>query len=458
MVVTDNFSVIFVGAGCPVASGSIGMRSFIEALELNIGDLRPTTVEGVERFESKWPFSRENFWTALEQVVQTWEPRPNIFFERSSSPHVRISVNLKEHVAGLEAWNIGLTVEPFSHFEEPQQVSVRSQRVLDLVRAWASWYPAHYGVAHSRADLDLAQSAGAFYSAETYETVHDIYWLNILGPQMVRRLGRERVLSTPAYLVEPLPPGGVLLVTRPTVADILSEEARLAQARALVHLRPDLRLEEVMSKLRERSRVLAREERRFEPDVGDLLDRIVESRPLVERPRMVAEFNRYQSPEADEWRPCEAALSPDVESPAREMLRYRRELPNRLLEKINMTELSLVPEALVQLDLHFWTEADEYAFGQPHLVRWLVPLAGAFLGEVMVRSLEGCWVPRKNLSEAQVLVGDRVYLPFVRAQRYLQSRQSILDYSLTKLYRSAERIAGVRGIQKKRRASSRSRH
>lgn len=415
------------------------MRSFVEALELHIGDLRPGTVEGVERFGSTWPYSKANFWKALEQVIQTWEARPNVFFERSSSPRVGISVNLKENVAELPAWNISLSVEPFSFFEEPQDLAARSQRILDLVRAWASWYPARYGVAHSRADMNLAQPSGFYYWRESYETVHQLYWLNILGPEMVTKLGRERVLSTPAYLVEPLPPGSVLIVTRPTVADFLSNEARLAQARALVHLRPDLRLDEVMAKLQERSRVLAPAEPRFELDIKELLDRIVDSLGLTERPRKVAELNAYRSPEVDEWRPCEAALPPDVERPAREMLRYRRELPNRLLEKIHRTELRLEPATLPQIDFHFWKNAKNYAFGQSHLVRWLAPLAGAFLGEVLVRSLGGCWVPRKNLYETQVLVGNRVYLPFVRAQRCFQSQQSILDYSLTKLYRVAER-------------------
>jgi len=36
-------------------------------------------------------------------------------------------------------------------------------------------------------------------------------------------------------------------------------------------------------------------------------------------------------------------------------------------------------------------------------------------------------------------VGRRVWLPFVRAHRYMRTRQSLLDSSLTQLYRAAER-------------------
>ena len=48
------------------------------------------------------------------------------------------------------------------------------------------------------------------------------------------------MLSTPAHRVEALPNGAVLLVTWPTAADFASDEARVAQARAHVHLRPEL--------------------------------------------------------------------------------------------------------------------------------------------------------------------------------------------------------------------------
>jgi len=71
-----------------------------------------------------------------------------------------------------------------------------------------------------------------------------------------------------------------------------------------------------------------------------------------------------------------------------------------------------------------------------------VPAIGAYLGEVLVRHLGGRWIPRQKLEEAQVLVGHRVWLPFVRARNYMRSRQSLLDSSLTYLYRVAERHRG----------------
>jgi len=69
----------------------------------------------------------------------------------------------------------------------------------------------------------------------------------------------------------------------------------------------------------------------------------------------------------------------------------------------------------------------------------VVPAVGAYLGQVLVEHLGGQWLPRKTLGEAQVLVGQRVWWPMARARRYLRSRQSLLDFSLTQLYRAAER-------------------
>ena len=443
---TDRFDLMFIAPGNPVAHGHEGLGAFIEALDRHIGELEPTTVEGVERYGSTWPYSKEAFWKALAEVMGARDARRNVFFERPAGPRVAISVNVEEY-QGRQSWNILLDVRPFSFFEEPGHVEARSRQFVELVRAWASWYPVHYAVAHSQADQELAKDPN-LYPTEKYAELNEVYWLNVLGPELVKALGRQRVLSTPAYLVEPLPPGNVLIVTRPTVADFLSEEARQAQARALVHLRPDLRLEEVMARLRERSQVLAPVEPCFDPDVAELLECVLHDLRLSERPRKVAELNAYRSPEVDEWRPGEAALPPDVERPARELVRYRRQLPKQLLEKIFEPELPIAPESLPRIDCYFWSHAYMYRYGEPHLVRWLAPLAGAFLGEVLARSLGGVWVPRKDIYEAQVLVGDRAYLPFLRARRCFESQQAIIDRSLTKLYRVAERHLGVTGRQR----------
>jgi len=81
-------------------------------------------------------------------------------------------------------------------------------------------------------------------------------------------------------------------------------------------------------------------------------------------------------------------------------------------------------------------------FERQHIDEHAVPAIGAYLGEVLVRNLGGRWIPRQKLDQAQVLVGNRVWFPFVRAHRYMRSCQSLMDFSLTQLYRVAERNRG----------------
>ena len=71
----------------------------------------------------------------------------------------------------------------------------------------------------------------------------------------------------------------------------------------------------------------------------------------------------------------------------------------------------------------------------------LVPALGAFLGRYLVDGLGGRWVPRNKLEEAMVVIGDRAWLPFLRARHALQSQEAPLDYSCSQLFRTAQRLA-----------------
>ena len=217
--------------------------------------------------------------------------------------------------------------------------------------------------------------------------------------------------------------------------------ARVAQARALVHLRPELDFGAVLATLRERSAALVPVEPRFHPDVAPLLSLVLDHSPISQRQRRIAELNGYQPPVPDEWLPAEAALPVDVADPAQAIASYSTVAEHlvALLHSKVPSVFEETPESLTQVDYYFWREEFPRVFERAAIDAMAVPAAGAYLGEVLVRRLGGQWLPRRNLQEAQVRVGQRVWLPFLRAQRYLQTRQSLLDYSLTQLYREAER-------------------
>jgi hypothetical protein len=172
--------------------------------------------------------------------------------------------------------------------------------------------------------------------------------------------------------------------------------------------------------------------------------RVVDRTASHERQRTIAGFNAWQPPEPEEWRPAHSALPADVDNPERALEHYSG-LAEHLVALLHTQVPSVfeqTPESLTDVDYYFWLEDFPKSRLRENIEAHAVPAIGAYLGEVLVRHLGGRWIPRQTLEEAQVLVGNRVWLPFVRARHYMRSCQALLDFSLTRLYRAAERHRG----------------
>ena len=338
-----------------------------------------------------------------------------------------------------------LKVKPLSFFAEAE----RCRLFVEMVRAWASRYPVSHATAHSSDDMELAGFPKfgrdrETFSRDGFDQIYEVCWLNVFGPKLVERVGRERMLSTPAWRVEELPNGCVLLVTWPTAADFARDEARLAQARAHCHLRPDLDFDTVLRTLRARSASLAPVEPHFPADLAPLLSRVVDRTASHERSRLIAQLNAWQPPEPEEWLPVECVLLSDVRDVKHTLAEYDTlaELLVALLHSDVPSAFDTTPESLTDIDFYFWREDFPSTRPRENLDARLAPAVGAYLGQALVRHLGGRWIPRQKLQESQVLVGNRVWLPFARASRYLRSRQSLLDLSLTSFFRTASRHRG----------------
>ncbi|MCP3136902.1 hypothetical protein [Pyxidicoccus xibeiensis] len=411
------------------------LEPFLQSLEAHAGEWMPDVATG------KRPrrYSRDAIWKALEE--KRGEKSTAVGLYRTQWPALDMTLRLRfpPHPPALSVW---LNVQPLSFFAEAD----RCGKLIEMVRAWATHYPVPHAMAHSMADDELSGAPHYGRDVETsrrdgFDRIYELFWLNVFGPKLVETVGRERLLSTPAHRVEALPNGSILLVTWPTVADFASEAAREAQARAFVHLRPDLDFAAVLRTLRERSAALAPVEPRFHPDVAALLSRVPDAFAISERQRKISELNAYRPPDPDEWLPASAALPSDVEDPDRARAQYA-DLAERLVALLHTpvpSAFEATPESLTDVDAHFFHENFPETFQRENLDDHAVPAVGAYLGEVLVQHLGGQWIPRRKLQESQVRVGERVWLPFVRAHRYLRSRQALLDFSLTQLYRVAER-------------------
>ncbi|HSP80141.1 MAG TPA: hypothetical protein VLQ93_16540 [Myxococcaceae bacterium] len=411
------------------------LEPFIQALEEYADEWMPDVVEGKRRRK----YSRAAIWKSLEEGRD--ENSTSIVFLRTKWPALYLwpSLNFPPLPPELRIW---LEVQPLSFFAEEE----RCRNLVNMVRAWASRYLVTHASAHSIADKELTGFPSFGRDKETwyrdgFDKVYEVFWLNVFGPKLVESVGRERMLSTPAHRVEELPNGSVLLVTWPTAADFATDAAREAQARAHVHLRPDLDFHSVLRTLRERSATLSPVEPRFHPDLAPLLSRVVDRAPIHERQRRITELNAWQPPEPEEWLPAHATLPSDVADTQR-ALRLYSVLSERLVALLHSEVPSVFkesPESLTDADFYFWREDFPKTRLREAIDLDAVPAIGAYLGEVLVRNLGGRWIPRQKLDEIQVLVGDRAWLPFLRARRYMRSRQSLLDSSLTHLYREAER-------------------
>ncbi|XHF22132.1 hypothetical protein NR800_16935 [Corallococcus interemptor] len=433
---TDDFlRLSFDGACNTTGALEQELAPFLEALESGAGEWMPDIVKGVRRRK----YTREAVAKGLTESRQ--ERSTSVGLYRTKGPDLDTSLHLR--FPPLQpSLRFSLTVAPVELFA--QESSCKG--LVEMVRTWAIHYPVTHASAHSVADRELADFPLFGRDRETayqdgFDKVYEVCWLNVFSAKLVDTVGRERMRSTPAHRVEELPDGSVLLVTWPTVADFASEAARVAQARAWVHLRPDLDFDTAMATLRERSAILAPVEPRFAPDIAALLARLPEYSSLAQRQRRIAELNAYVPPEPDEWLPVDAALPPDVAEPkaALDQYAYFAERLVALLHTPVPSVFKMSPESLTDIDFHFWKQTFPDIFERHNIDATAVPAVGAYLGEVLVKHLGGQWLPRKQWMEAQVRVGDRVWLPFVRAHRYMRSTQALLDHSLTQLYRVAER-------------------
>lgn len=366
-----------------------------------------------------------------------------INLHRSRPPDVDWWLGFYDQSAEDTFSTLELTLKPFAFLYEQGRAEERAQQLLSLVRAFAQRFPLAYGLAHGALDFHLGSDPHSGNSRAPNTNVHEAYWLNVYGPRLVEQLGRQRVLSTPCAHMEELPGGALLWLTRPTPADFDSEEARLAQARALVHLRPELNLEDTLAALRQRSLVFTPLPLQFDEDVADILRWEVEDRGLDRKRQLVERFNAYHPPPVSEWLPAARAPAPDVADVPRAIDTYEGYFAEQLIALLNKDIPDLMSgsrEALPRVDYHLWHNGWGKRLPDEEK-ELLIPALGAWLGMFLVHSLGGRWVPRRALDEAAVVVGDRAWLPFLRARHALQGPDAPLDFSCSQLFRVASRLA-----------------
>lgn len=423
----------------PLSRGFEGLEPFLDVVESLDEELLPDEMYFL-RGRRRVKYSRETLRKRFSDMLGL--DTTDVMLTRARSPHARWVMTGRASDEAIFC-SIELVLRPFSFLQEPSRAAHRSDYIIALVRTLAALLPLSYGMGHSRTDFWLSSDPRA---KEPFAAprVQEVFWLNVYGPQLVQELGRERVLSTPCAHMEELPHGAVLWLTRPTPADFASEEARLAQARALVHLRPELSLDSTLATLRQRSLEFTPVPIHFHPDVADILLKKIHFEGVAGGMRKLVEhFNQYRPPPVSEWLPASQAPAPDVDDVAAAIEQYDGLYAEQLMalfhEKVPEV-MDVSQEALPLLDWHLWSSRWGKDLTQEQR-EILVPALGGWLGRALVNGFGGRWVPRRKLEEAAVIVGDKAWLPFLRARHALNGLDAPLDFSCTQFFREAQRSA-----------------
>ncbi|WP_224372466.1 hypothetical protein [Hyalangium versicolor] len=430
----DGLELRLCSSANPLGQGFTGLEPVLDIIEATGEEFHPKDMTLKRRLK----YSRSKLRDRLPEV--TFQGTVMFLLGCARFPSAYFNVSSSLNVPEEGRFSLSLHANPFSIFTGPGKAEERARRIVELARAFAARFPVSYGFAHSGTDFVMG-GAPRLKNTSAPLGVHQTHWLNLFGPRMVEQLGRQRVLSTPAFLVEELPHGAVLLLTRPTPSDFFSEEARFAQARALVHLRPELKLEDTLTALRQRSLAFTPIEPDFDPDIADLLTLTLQRSGLDTRRADIERLNRYRPLLPSEWLPAREVPPSDVLDVAEAIRIYEHQYAEQLAVLLHTKVPSVMdasPESLPELDYFLWWQG--WGSRLPEAERELFTTSlGAYLGALMVRNLGGRWVPRRNLDEAAVITGARAWLPFLRARHALQSRQAALDFSLTQFYRHAAR-------------------
>lgn len=365
-----------------------GLARVLEAIERYAADLHPDRARVGQK---KIQYSREAVLAQAGGATQL-----DLGFTRSRVSRASFSIMFIVPRSGLGT-RIDATVN-IDFFEHPSRGKARTREFVDLVAALAEAVDASYGFAHNSLDFFRGHDphrADSFATSDVYEA----YWLNVYGRELVERLGRPLVRTAPAPEIRELSNGGMLLVTDRAPMNFAQPESRAGQARYLAHF----------------GRSFHRDD---EPLRGP------------DEPESIV----------DEWLPLKDLRAPDVDDPETAVRTYSELYAEQLVALIHGETQQLVnfnARSLSLVDELFWERDYLRHIARGEIDSALIPAVGAYVGEVLVRNLGGRWIPRVALKETQVAIGDRVWLPFVRARNFLQSRDSARTYSLVRFYKAA---------------------
>jgi hypothetical protein len=249
-----------------------------------------------------------------------------------------------------------------------------------------------------------------------------VFQYNVLGKQLVESIGKKRVMSTPGVKLHELANGGVFI-------DAGTDAA--VHAKAFAHLCPGKPVPE--------RKIPERVKPDWDPEMAPVFATLVEREAMENRNAFITKLNKLRAAKPEVASPPRGANLPNIEKAIGQYRSVAEELIVLLHDKEPALASNAGPEVLPLLDVHFYGEDYPGTFGAEKTALLLRPL-GAWLGELLVRELDGEWAPRGKMDEIEVVVGKTAFLPLLRAKHYLESKDAVLEYSLTKYFADAKKL------------------
>lgn len=210
------------GAGAP------GWRNTLEAVDLLSGGSAALVPDHALADEQWGPLS--------DDPPQWWPMHQSLFASRGRFSWL---------VAGSEQTELGHVTSIVGRGPAPDQASPTLGRGLAALTPW----PLDYGFVHPWHPDEpwtgpvgpRLTGNGPFFmlaARDLDEGLPQLYWLQILGPRWVQRLGTDRLASTPAYRVQQVGEEHWMLQLAPSLAAVTGDYATFALARdqAIAHL------------------------------------------------------------------------------------------------------------------------------------------------------------------------------------------------------------------------------
>lgn len=336
-----------------------------------------------------------------------------------------------------------------------EDVDSVSEDWLRICRDWDTLFGIAHAYVHSYAELDAAgeieREIERYRGSEPVpRELPEVYWWTGLAPDLVARLGREHVVSTPVDRIELFENGPIFLRSCPRPEWILAESTIAERANIRTRLCVDVEYASELGKLQQRAHKVRPVETEWEPAVEELILGIAHTYPVAKRLTFIRRLSRFQ-PRVGEQGPLDDADWRRSESPGHDVRLYRataeqfvtrhlRENGRRKKAAIYHTVRDRNPESLLHLDISFWKS--QPGKRDPLFVEAFLGMAvGAYLGCMIEAQLGGRWEPADVYTRSRVVVGNRAWYPFLRAERCLEgaTRRQVLLHSLYCFYRTVER-------------------